>query len=124
MLLVDSHALIWFARGDKRVGREAREALADPTRAVFVSVVTYWEIEVKQRRSAEFLLPEPLSSFMARAQFEPLDLHFDVPGRVSGMPNLHGDPFDRLLVAQALHHDLVLVTGDKAIRRYPVETIW
>lgn len=124
MLLTDTHALIWFAADDRRLGRSARAALVDPMQEVFVSVVCYWEIEVKRIRSPEFAPPEPVRALMDRAGFRPLPLEFDVPARLSALPRFHGDPFDRLLVAQALHHGLTLVTGDAAIRRYPVETLW
>lgn len=124
MLLIDSHALAWFASGDRRISKAARDALTDPAQEVFVSVVTYWELEVKRRRSADFVLPEPVPAYMQRAGFSPLELEFDVPAQIAQLPDIHGDPFDRLLVAQARHHGLKLVTNDRMIRRYPVETLW
>jgi PIN domain nuclease of toxin-antitoxin system len=124
MLLIDSHALAWFASGDRRVSKAAREALTDPAKEVFVSVVTYWELEVKRLRSPDFVLPEPVPAYMQRARFSQLNLEFDVPSRIAQLPIIHGDPFDRLLVAQAVHHGLTLVTNDRMIRRYPVETLW
>jgi PIN domain nuclease of toxin-antitoxin system len=124
MLLTDTHALIWFAADDHRLSRAARAALVDPQQEVFVSVVCYWEIEVKRLRSSEFSPPEPVRALMDRAGFRPLGMDFDVPVRLAGLPRVHGDPFDRMLVAQALHHGLTLVTGDRALRRYPVPTLW
>lgn len=61
---------------------------------------------------------------MSRARFEPLSLAFDVPNLLSALPRIHGDPFDRILVAQALHHDLTIVTSDGKIALYPVPTLW
>jgi len=123
-ILVDTHALIWAGTGDRRLSKRAALALDDPENDLFVSVVTYWEITVKQRRHPAFVLVEPLRSTMERYGLQPLGLDFDVPEKLKSMPGIHGDPFDRILVAQALHHGFVLMTGDKAIRRYPVETIW
>jgi PIN domain nuclease of toxin-antitoxin system len=123
-LLLDTHVLIWAASGDRRMSRRAAAALADPKNEIFVSVVTHWEIAVKQRRHVDFVLEEPLASVMDRHALAPLDLAFDAPARLRHMPSVHGDPFDRLLVAQALHHQLTLITNDRMIRRYPVETIW
>jgi len=78
--------------------------MADPGNTIFVSVVTHWEIAAKQHRHAAFDLREPLGATMERHGFIPLDLTFDAPTELQRMPGLHGDPFDRMLVAQALHH--------------------
>lgn len=123
-LLVDTHVLIWFAAGDRRVSRRALSGLTDPETQVFVSVISRWEIAIKQRRSADYLLPGPITDVMDQAGFLPLDLEFPTPGVLEELPELHGDPFDRLIVAQALHHNLRLVTGDRTLRRYPVEILW
>jgi PIN domain nuclease of toxin-antitoxin system len=123
-LLVDTHALIWAGSGDPRMSKLAVKAMAASDNEVFISVISHWEIAAKQRRHPAFRIAEPLSRTMERHSFLPLDLAFDVPARLSGMPDVHGDPFDRLLVAQALHHELTLVTNDRMIRRYPVETLW
>lgn len=122
--LLDTHALIWFAAGDKRLSPRAQAAMTDPSAEIFVSVVTHWEIKVKERRSREYLLPGAIEEVMEAAGFQPLPLEFETPRALAGLPDLHGDPFDRMLAAQALHHGLKLVTGDRALRRYPVETIW
>lgn len=123
-LLLDSHTLIWAGNGDRRLSRRAAAAITDPRNDLLVSVVTFWEIEAKQRRHTEFRLAEPLRTTMDRYGLLPLDLTFDVPSRLQEMPGIHGDPFDRMLVAQAIHHDLVMVTHDKMMKRYPVETWW
>jgi PIN domain nuclease of toxin-antitoxin system len=89
-----------------------------------VSVVRHWEIQVKQLKAPDVLLDEPLENLRDRAAIDPIDLRFAVPHRVADVPAIHGDPFDRMLVAQTLHHDLTLVTGDRLVRRYPVRTFW
>jgi PIN domain nuclease of toxin-antitoxin system len=123
-LLLDTHAFIWAGAGDRRLSRRAAAALADLDNTIFLSVVSRWEIVAKQRRHAAFRLVEPFESTIAKYDLEPLDLLFNVPASVERMPDLHGDPFDRMLIAQAMHHQLVLVSNDAIIRRYPVETIW
>jgi PIN domain nuclease of toxin-antitoxin system len=123
-LLLDTHVLIWFAAGDKRLKPDVRLALADPAVDIFVSVVTSWEIAVKQRRSPEYLLPGAIEEVIDQAGFRKLDLEFATPRVLDAFPQLHGDPIDRLLAAQALHHGLRLVTGDRTLRRYPVEILW
>ncbi len=96
----------------------------DSDQIVFVSVVSVWELAAKQRRSRDLVLPEPVTILMNRSNFLPLDFKFDVPSLLADLPDIHGDPFDRMLVAQALFHNLTLVTGDRAVRRYPVDTLW
>ena len=123
-LLADTSALIWFAQRDRQLSAAARKAFLDPSNRMFVSVVSRWEIELKQRGRPGFLLPEPIDAFMARASFEALDLAFPVPALLSELPWIHKDPFDRILIAQALHHELTLVTSDAAMARYPVPTLW
>lgn len=123
-LLLDTHVFIWFGAGDARLGRANLRTISDPDNRVFVSVVSRWEIELKRTRHAEFELPEPFDSAMARSGFLPLDLLFAVPSLLATLPDIHRDPFDRLLVAQALHHDLFLVTSDSMISRYPVNILW
>jgi PIN domain nuclease of toxin-antitoxin system len=116
--------LIWFAAGDRRLRPHVLSSLADPAVEVFVSVVTSWEIAVKQRRSRQYLLPGRIEDVIEQAGFRQLDLEFATPRVLDALPELHGDPFDRLLAAQALHHGLRLVTGDRTLRRYPVEMLW
>lgn len=123
-LLIDSHVFVWTAFSDRRLSRRAIEALANADNQIRISVVTRWELAAKQRRHAAFALPEPFDRLLHRAGYQPLDLEFDVPRQLETMPDIHGDPFDRMLVAQALHHGLTLVTDDHLIRRYPVETLW
>lgn len=123
-LLIDTHAFIWIGTGDRRVAASVLDQIADPRNQIFLSVVSRWEIELKHRRRADYALAEPFGTVLARSGFLPLALEFDVPSFLADLPRLHGDPFDRILVAQALHHGLTLVTGDRTIRRYPVPTLW
>jgi len=122
-LLLDTHVFLWFGASDARLGSAGRREISNPGNQVFVSVVSRWEIELKRTRHAVFTLPEPFDSAMQRSGFSALDLLFPVPSYLSDLPDIHADPFDRLLIAQALHHDLTLVTADRMIRRYPVKTL-
>jgi PIN domain nuclease of toxin-antitoxin system len=99
------------------------DAILAEDEVVFVSVITRWELVIKERRYGP-QLGLPFDLLMARSGFEPLDLRFDVPTRISALPDIHTDPFDRLLVAQALAEGLTLVTADHHVRRYPVQTFW
>lgn len=79
---------------------------------------------MKEQRHASFALPKPFPELMEESGFQPLDLLFDVPARLTALPPLHGDPFDRILVAQALHHGMAIVTSDRAIAAYEVPVLW
>jgi len=121
--LVDTCAFIWLAASDRRLSTLAVETLTAPDAIVYVSVVSHWEVALKQHRP-DFALTEPFQILMERSTFLPLDLGFTVPAHLATLPWIHKDPFDRLLIAQAIDADLTLVTRDENIRRYPVRTLW
>ena len=126
-LLLDTHAFLWWISDDPRLSPAAREAIADGASEVFLSAVSVWEMVIKMGLG-RLELPEDLESFLARQLqvngFRPLAMTLPHALAVRHLPDVHKDPFDRLLVAQAQHEELVLVSGDAALRRYPVPVIW
>ena len=100
--LLDTHALLWTLADDKRLSRSARRAILKDEARLVVSVVSAWEIILKHQA--------PITAAHVAALAE--------------LPALHRDPFDRLLVAQARTEGLTILTADKAIREYPVPTLW
>jgi len=126
-LLLDTHAFLWWATGDVRMPRAVGRLLRDPANNVFVSAVSLWEIAVKNR-SGKLLLPMPIWEFVgeARTRMEALPLPFEESAVVhmSKLPDHHRDPFDRMLICQAIEHDLTVVTADLQIRQYPIKTLW
>jgi PIN domain nuclease of toxin-antitoxin system len=121
-LLVDTHAVIWWLVGDRRLTQRARAAIADAGVDAAVSVASVWEASIK--RSAGRLQGPDLAAAL-RAAGLPF-LHIDERhAKVAGeLPLLHRDPFDRMLVAQASVERLSIVTGDDQIRRYDVAVVW
>ncbi|MGH2572459.1 MAG: type II toxin-antitoxin system VapC family toxin [Actinomycetota bacterium] len=126
-LLLDTHAFLWWVADDERLSGRARRAIADPGNEVSFSAVSAWEIVVKAGlgrlglpESAERFVPEHLEA----NGFSVLPLHLRHALRVARLPEIHRDPFDRLLVAQALAERLALVSGDEQIRRYRVRLVW
>lgn len=122
-LLVDTHALAWMASGDRRLGRALIAALADPDTRLFVSAVTAYEYADLQARGR---LPDAVDIAALQAAF---GLHLlDYPAALwqvaADLPDIHRDPVDRMTVAHARALALTLVTADRTIRRYPVETLW
>jgi len=122
-LLLDTHVVLWAASDPDRLSPEARTVIEDGSNDVLVSVVSGWEIAIKQSlgkldlpRPAELWLPEVLR----RTGFEPLGLGLDAALRVRGLAWHHRDPFDRLLVAHALEEGCTLVSRDAALEPYGV----
>ncbi len=126
-LLLDTHAFLWWISDDPRLSPAAREVIADGASEVFLSAVSVWEMVIKMGLG-RLELPEDLESFLARQLqvngFRPLAMTLPHALAVRHLPDVHKDPFDRLLVAQAQHEELVLVSRDAVVRRYPVPVIW
>ncbi|MDT7581673.1 MAG: hypothetical protein QOK35_2937 [Pseudonocardiales bacterium] len=120
-LLLDTHVLVWWLSADKRLPDELRQRLDDDP-DVWVSTVTVWEIATKQS-IGKLDAPRPLSEAVTTSRFRELPITFDHAVAVGHLPLLHRDPFDRMLVAQARHEQLTLVTGDPQIHRYEVDLL-
>jgi PIN domain nuclease of toxin-antitoxin system len=111
--------LIWFA--DDRVDDNARTAIEQAT-TVCVSAATVWEIEIK-RAAGKLHAPPDLAGIVANHGFDPLPITFEHAVETGRLPLHHGDPFDRMLVAQARVEDLTLVTADERLQRYSVAVL-
>jgi PIN domain nuclease of toxin-antitoxin system len=126
-LLLDTCSFLWIIGGAKELSPRAREAFADPANEVLLSAASAWEIAVKHRLG-KLPLPESPDVFVpaqrAAHGIEPLAIDEEAALHVAKLPDLHRDPFDRLLVAQALVGGLVLLTPDADVREYPVRTLW
>lgn len=117
-LLLDSHVLIWWWQDDPRLRQGAKELLRT-TATGFVSLATYWELGVKVS-SGRLTLDRDLDEMVARSRFEVIDVRRDHAQRAFRLPPIHADPFDRMLIAQALCENMTLVTADRLIRLYDV----
>ena len=121
-LLLDTHALLWWLSDDARLGPEARVRIGAADTAVFVSAATAWEIAIKRAAG------KIEAAWDIRAEVEEegfLELSIDLQHAVAAaeLPKHHGDPFDRMLVAQARSEGMWIVTCDAAIQRYDVPWI-
>ena len=121
-ILLDTHTLVWAAKGDVRLSKAAGIAIADADR-LLVSAVTAWEYADLQQRGR---LPPEVRFADVEAAFD-LEL-LDLPGSIwtlaGSLPHIHGDPVDRMLIAHAMIEEIAIVTADETIRRYPVRTLW
>jgi PIN domain nuclease of toxin-antitoxin system len=126
-LLLDTCTFLWIVGGDRALSARAREAFVDPESEVFLSAASAWEIAVKHRLG-KLPLPASPEQFIpvqrAAHGIEPLPVEEEAALQVAKLPDLHRDPFDRILVAQAIVGGLVVVTPDDPIRQYPVRTLW
>ena len=121
-LLLDTRVLLWWLTDDPALSARARDAIADAKNVVHVSAVSLWEIVIK-RSLGKLELPDDWAEVLAREPMRRLPVTWDHALRVATLPDVHRDPFDRLLIAQALVEDLVLVTGDELLARYSVAVL-
>jgi PIN domain nuclease of toxin-antitoxin system len=118
-LLVDSCVLVWWLDNPASLAKEAREAIADPSNEVYFSAASVWELGLKIRKG-KLTMPIDFASALSADGFSSLSVTVDHAARSLSLPALHEDPFDRLLVAQAIAEGLVMVTRDEVIRDYPL----
>lgn len=118
-LLLDAHSLLWWATDPRKLSNQAREAIEAPTNDVLVSVAGIWELYLKASKG-KLRLPADLEARICADGISILPIRFSHAKRVAELPWNHRDPFDRMIVAQALAEGLTVVTRDEDIRRYDV----
>ncbi|HEY5709759.1 MAG TPA: type II toxin-antitoxin system VapC family toxin [Solirubrobacterales bacterium] len=121
-LLLDTHTMIWVFSAPRLLSAQARDAISTEENEVFVSVISPWEVAIK-RSKKRLRAPDDLGDAMEAHRFQLLPVLLRHTKAVDSLPHHHGDPFDRMLVAQAIIDGLTLVTSDRAMRRYPVATL-
>jgi PIN domain nuclease of toxin-antitoxin system len=122
-LLLDTHALLWWWLGSKRLGAGASAAIGDRKNEVLASVASAWEIELK-RALGKLRWDGSFRAELAAEGFALLDLRLAHVESLRRLPPHHRDPFDRILLAQAMHEEAVLVSGDATLARYGVPLLW
>ena len=118
-LLLDTHILLWWLAASSELPESAEKLLRDNKNPVFVSSATMWEIAIK-RSLGKLDIPNTYRDDIADQGFRELSITWDHARKTELLPSIHRDPFDRMLVAQALSEDLTLVTTDRNIRKYDV----
>ncbi len=126
-ILLDTHAFLWFTLDDPQMSEIAKGSICNPQNEVLLSPVVYWEIAIKLRKGS-LNLSEPFLPFMEDQiqinRLTILPIRPDHASLVTTLPLHHRDPFDRMLVAQAIVENVPLVTCDPEILRYPITPIW
>lgn len=126
-ILLDTCAYLWIISGDRQLSETGRVHFRDPANEVYLSSVSVWEVMVKHALGRMPLPDAPeryLPLMRTRHGIAALPLEEGDVCFLGKLPPLHQDPFDRMLVCQALAHGLTLLTPDTMIRRYPVPTLW
>lgn len=126
-LLLDTHVFLYWVLGDPRLSPLAEASIKDSGTQVYLSAASVWEMAIKLslgRLRLEGDLLGFVEGELRQNGFQALPVTYRHASRVATLPPLHRDPFDRLLVAQALEENLTLVSGDAEIARYPVELLW
>jgi PIN domain nuclease of toxin-antitoxin system len=120
-LLLDTHLLIWIPIGDRRLRPAARALLTDPAHEFLFSAASVWEIAIKRgRNKTDFAFdPREIRRQMIANGYEELSVDGSHAVFVDSLPPIHKDPFDRLLIAQAMVEGITLLTADPVIARYP-----
>lgn len=122
-ILLDTHIFLWFISGDTRLSVDVRDAIRDSSNAVYLSVASIWEAIVKYQLG-KLPLPEHPGRYLPKQrdlhQISSLALDESSVVQLTNLPPLHRDPFDRMLICQALQNGLTIATVDTAIRAYSV----
>lgn len=121
-LLLDTHAVLWWQRGDRRLSKDAKRAIATAD-IVWVSAVAGYEVALKITQG-KLRCDEPFRLTIAADQFTELPLTLRHTEELERLPRLHADPFDRILVAQARAEGATIVSHDRALEPYGVPMIW
>jgi PIN domain nuclease of toxin-antitoxin system len=121
-LLLDTHVILWWQTDDRRLGAEARRAIATAD-LVWVSAASGWEASIKAALG-RLRLDEPFPLLVRTNDFTELPVTLAHTARLAALPPHHPDPFDRLLVAQAMEEGATLITHDRAFEPYGVAVLW
>ena len=126
-LLLDTHAFLWWIINDRQLSQAARQAITDEENDVLISAAAAWEIAIKHQKGK---LPEAdpfvrdMSGAIADQDFEELPITVEEAVQAGALPGPLTDPFDRMLIAQALSRDLALISNETIFDRYGVRRLW
>ena len=126
-LLLDTHVFIWLASEPDKLSDKAKEAILSQSNQLYVSLVSLWEMQIKSQLG-KLSLDVPLSALWhdqkEMNQIELIPILAEHIWELESLSHLHRDPFDRLIIAQAIKESFIIVSADTAITQYPVTTIW
>jgi PIN domain nuclease of toxin-antitoxin system len=123
--LIDTHALIWYVGGSKKLSKEARAVIEDTGNTVYISKASLWEMAIKiSLGKLEISIPfEELEEYLDENEFSILDYNFDHLNELIALPFHHSDPFDRLIISQAISEDFTIISHDNVFAGYSVRVL-
>ena len=125
-LLLDTHIFLWYISGDQKLSVDVRDIIQDTANEVYLSVVSLWEAIVKYH-IGKLPLPQPPEDYLPEQRQHHLILNLALDeasvAQLAKLPAIHRDPFDRMLICQAIEHNLTIVTVDNSIRAYAVSVM-
>jgi PIN domain nuclease of toxin-antitoxin system len=125
--LLDTHAFLWWVTDDAQLSSNARNIMTDPKNLLFLSAASAWEMIIKVQ-SRKLILPEPPETYIPNRlivnRFESLPITMVHALQVTNLPDLHRDPFDRIIIAQSQVEKMPIITKDSQILQYSVDVIW
>lgn len=118
--LLDAHAFLWFATGDKKLPSSIREKITDINQSCFISIASFWEITIKiQIKKLQINISlNQLYLFADRNNIKILQINEQHLTDLLTLEFIHNDPFDRLIISQAISEKLILITKDKGLKKY------
>jgi PIN domain nuclease of toxin-antitoxin system len=125
--LLDTHAFLWWLLDSPQLSSGVHEVIGDPANEIYLSAASGWEIAIKAKLGRIEIEGDPgkvIPEQMVKNAFDGLPVQMSHALQVFNLPDLHRDPFDRILIAQAQVEDLSIITKDPAIGQYEVPTIW
>ena len=126
-LLLDTHVFLWLVEGSPKLSSAARHELADPRHEFYLSVASIWELVIKTG-NGKLTLSDPVEIFVTKwvkaYELSLLTISAADVYHLTKLPDFHRDPFDRMLVSQAVHADMALITADTKMSRYSVRILW
>lgn len=126
-LLLDTHTLLWFAQGIEKLSSPVRELLIDANNELLFSVASIWEMQIKiqlGKLKLDLPLPDLIENQKQTNNLQILPIELAHIWSLEGLPNHHRDPFDRILIAQALAEKLPILSIDSVFDNYPVKRLW
>lgn len=126
-VLIDTHAFLWLAVEPGLLSARARTILEESEHEIFLSSISVWEVEQKYQIGKLKLPDVPsrvIASFRNAYALTPITFDEDSAFQLHKLPTIHNDPFDRMLICQAIQHGLTILTDDRRIHQYPVSVIW
>ena len=124
--ILDTHAFLWFVAGDKQLPESIKSKIIDINESCFLSVASLWEITIKNQigKLTLGLSLEELFEYADRNQIEIIQISYEHFLTLSKLPIHHNDPFDRIIISQAIAENLTLVSKDKGFKKYKIKQQW